>query len=182
MRSTLDRMWQEIEQTGHPAGYVVEIIDGRVIMTPQSPVQSWTISNVQRQGEAIGIDPRRLVTDVAIDFPGETSAAPDLAILDEAAVPIGRRFSCLDVLAAVEVVSSESDANDYVTKVAKYARFGIATYLIVDPFRGVCTLHEKAEAEGYKQVTEYAYGETVPLRVTDGLTVELDTSTFVREG
>jgi Uma2 family endonuclease len=181
MRSTLDRMWQEIEETGHPAGYVVEIIDGKVIMTPQSPVQSWTVRNVDRQVEAAGIDPRRLVTDVAVDFPGETSAAPDLAILDEAAVPIGRRFSCLDVLAAVEVVSSESDANDYVTKVAKYARFGIATYLIIDPFRGVCTLHEKAEAEGYTKVAEYAYGETVPVRVQDGLTVELDTSSLLRE-
>jgi hypothetical protein len=174
-------MWQEIEETGHPAGYVVEIIDGKVIMTPQSPVQDWTIDDVRDMAKAAGIDRRRLASDVAVDFPGETSAAPGLAILDEAAVAIGRRYSCVDVLAAVEVVSSDSDANDYVTKVAKYARFGIATYLIIDPFRGVCTLHEKAEAEGYKQVTEYAYGETVPLRVEGGLTVDLTTSRFVRE-
>ncbi len=181
MRSTLDRMWREIEEVGHPAGYVVEIIDGKVIMTPQSPVQSWTVTDVLGAAMAAGIDRRRLVNDVAVDFPGETSAAPDLAILDEAAVPIGRRYNCVDVLAAVEVVSARSDDNDYVTKVAKYARFGIDTYLIIDPFRGVCTLHEKAEATGYEQVTEYTYGRTVPLRVSDGLTVQLVTSDFVRE-
>jgi hypothetical protein len=120
----------------------------------------------------------KTASHVFVDFPGETSLAPDVAILVSDAGPHGNRYECTDVLAAVEFVSTEGDANDYVTKVAKYGRFGVAAYLIVDPFRAVCTLLEGPQPTGYKAKTEIPFGEPVALRLADGRDVDLDTSEF----
>ncbi|WP_030673377.1 Uma2 family endonuclease [Streptomyces sp. NRRL B-1347] len=175
--TVLDRLWREVEaRSTNTEGYVVEIIDGKVIMTPQSPVRSNTIRNVTRQAERILGEQVPLVVDVAIDFPGETSSAPDITILDEGAQPRGKRYTCLDVIAAVEIVSTESDDNDYVTKVATYSRFGIETYLILDPFKKLCTLYEGSGATGYRRKTEYPYGAAVDLKLSDGREFTLDTS------
>ncbi|MEV5505128.1 Uma2 family endonuclease [Streptomyces orinoci] len=176
--AVLDRLWREVETMTPPEGYVVEIIDGRVIMTPQSPTQSNTIRSITRQAErALGEDVP-LVFDVAIDFPGETSSAPDVSILDLDAQPRGKRYVCQDVVAAIEVVSSDSDDQDYVTKVAKYGRFGIETYLIIDPFKRVCTLYEGALPTGYAKRSEYAYGQVVEVDLVDGRKFVIDTSGF----
>lgn len=179
--AVLDRLWRDVEAQTHIEGYVVEIIDGKVIMTPQSPVQSNTIRSLIRQAErALGED-APLVFDVGIDFPGETSLAPDMAILDVDAQPRGKRYVYMDVVAAIEVVSTEADPNDYVTKVAKYSRFGIETYLIIDPFTRVCTLHEGAGAETYAKSTEFAYGASVTMDLADGRKLTLDTGGFPGE-
>ncbi|MCI3931334.1 Uma2 family endonuclease [Streptomyces sp. AN091965] len=175
--TVLDRLWRDVEAQTNIEGFVVEIIDGKVIMTPQSPAQSNTILNVVMQAHTI-LRGAPIVFDVGIDFPGETSTAPDITILDEDAEPRGKRYICQDVIAAIEVVSTESDDNDYVTKVAKYSRFGIETYLILDPFKKLCTLYEGSGATGYRKKTEYPYGATVDLALSDGRKFSLDTSGF----
>lgn len=179
--AVLDRLWRDLEAQTSIEGYVVEIIDGRVIMTPQSPNQSNTIRSVIRQAErALGEDVP-MVFDVGIDFPGETSLAPDVAILDLDAQPRGKRYVYMDVIAAIEVVSTKDDVNDYVTKVAKYSRFGIETYLIIDPFKSVCTLYEGIGADGYGEPKEYAYGDMITLSLVDGRELTIDTSGFPAE-
>ncbi|MEI5099354.1 Uma2 family endonuclease [Streptomyces sp. PmtG] len=175
--TVLDRLWREVEARTHIEGSVVEIIDGKVIMTPQGPVQSDTIYDVMTQARgALGKMP--IVFAVAIDFPGKTSLAPDITILDVGAQPHGKRYVFVDVLAAVEIVSTESDDNDYVTKVAKYSRFGIETYLILDPFKQLCTLYEGSSGTGYRKKTEHPYGASIDLKLSDGRTFTLDTSGF----
>ncbi|WP_369205021.1 Uma2 family endonuclease [Streptomyces sp. PU-14G] len=159
-------------------GYVVEVIDGRVVMTPQGPDQDDTVFEIRSQvRERFGKN-LKTASDVFVDFPGETSLAPDVALLTPDAVPHGNRYVCTDVLAAVEFVSIKGDANDYVTKVAKYARFGIAAYLIVDPFTAVCTLLEDPQPTGYAERTEIPFGEPVALRLADGRSVGIDTEPF----
>ncbi|GAA1922415.1 Uma2 family endonuclease [Streptantibioticus ferralitis] len=159
-------------------GYVIDVVDGRVIMTPQGPDRDDTIFDVRSQirdqyGKSV-----KTASDVFVDFPGETSFAPDVAILDADAVRHGNRYVCTNVLAAVEFVSVENDVNDYVTKVAKYGRFGIATYLIIDPFKQVCTLLEGPTPTGYAERTEIPFGEHVELRLADGRSIDIDTSDF----
>ncbi|MEU2389726.1 Uma2 family endonuclease [Streptomyces sp. NPDC007369] len=180
--TVLDRLWRDVEAQTSIEGYVVEIIDGKVIMTPQSPAQSNTIRSVIRQAErALGEDVP-LVFDVGIDFPGETSLAPDVAILDLDAQPRGKRYVFMDVVAAIEVVSTPADDNDYVTKVGKYSRFGIDTYLIIDPFTRTCTLYDGAGAAGYARKAEFAHGEVIDLSLSDGRKFSIDTSGFPVEG
>ena len=89
---------------------------------------------------------------------------------------------CTDVLAAVAFVSVDNDVNAYVTKVAKYGRFGIATYLIIDPFKQLCTLLEGPTPTGYAERAEIPFGEHVELRLADGRSIDIDTSDFPRRG
>ncbi|AJC58346.1 Uma2 family endonuclease [Streptomyces sp. 769] len=179
--TVLDRIWRDVEAQTNIEGYVVEIIDGKVIMTPQSPVQSNTIRSLIRQAERELGEEVPLVFDVGIDFPGETSLAPDIAILDLDAQPRGKRYVYMDVVAVIEVVSTKDDPNDYGTKVAKYSHFGIETYLIVDPFTRICTLHEGSGPEGYGKSTAFAYGDVVTMDLADGRKFAVDTSGFPGE-
>ncbi|MFI8851364.1 Uma2 family endonuclease [Streptomyces sp. 891-h] len=161
-----------------PEGYRVEIFDGEVIMTPQSPEQDWTVNEVRSAVRKAAVPRERVFGDVLVRFPGENDAAPDLTILAEGAERHGDSYDCMDVLAAVEVTSRPDDDKDYVRNVAKYARFGIELYLIADPFKKLCTLMTEPHATGYAKVKEIPYGEPLTLTLSSGERIEIDTSDF----
>lgn len=165
-----------------PEGYKIELFEGRVIMTPRSPEQDWTVSDVRDAAKSAGISRDRIFGDVLIKFPGENDAAPDLTILAEGASRSGNSFICVDVLAVVEVPSEPDDEKDYVRNVRKYSRYGIPAYLIADPFRRSCTLMTEPQARGYGATEEIPYGEELTLRLETGEIVRVDTGSFpVRE-
>lgn len=171
-----------IERGGIPEGYKVEVFDGRVIMTPQSPEQDWTVSDVKDAVKASGIARERVFGDVLITFPGENDAAPDLTVVGFDAERRRNSYSCLDVLAVVEVPSEPDDEKDYVRNVRKYGRFGIEFYMIADPFRKAVTLMTEPRDSGYGQSVEIPYGQVVAFTLATGERVKIDTSTFpVRE-
>jgi Uma2 family endonuclease len=159
-------------------GFKIEVVGGQIIMTPQSNIQGWTIRRVQNAAEASGITEERLLSDVLIQFPGEPSRCPGVAILEEGS---GEPYSHEDVLAAIEVVSSRNDSRDYAIKVEQYARYGVPTFLIIDPFRGQCTLLTRPKGDAYATREEYSYGETVTLHLTDGSKVDIPTDKFKRK-
>ncbi|MDT3398445.1 Uma2 family endonuclease [Streptomyces sp. B1866] len=159
-------------------GFKVEVVEDRIVMTPQSHIQSWTILDVQVAAMSAGVRKERLLSDVLIDFPGESPRAPDVAIVEEGA---RAPFSHDDLLAAVEIVSSENDSHDYVLKLGQYARFGVPLYLVVDPFRGECTLYARPADGKYAKQETFRYGETITLRLADGSAVELPTADFRRK-
>ncbi|GAA1149534.1 MULTISPECIES: Uma2 family endonuclease [Streptomyces violaceusniger group] len=172
LRQTAERAAAQFE------GFKIEVVGGQIVMTPQSDIQSWTIRRVQNAAEASGIAEERLLSDVLIQFPGEPPRVPDVTILEDGAK---EPYSYDDVLAAVEIVSTEDDDNDYVIKLKQYARFGIPTYLIIDPFRGQCTLLTRPKGGTYASRDDYAYGETVTLHLTDGSEVAVPTDKFKRK-
>ncbi|NGO70542.1 Uma2 family endonuclease [Streptomyces sp. SB3404] len=161
-----------------PEGYQIELFEGTVIMTPQGPEQSRTVFRLSSAAEAAELPAERVLSDVLIKFPGENDAAPDLTILAEGATRAGNSYFSHDVLAVVEVPSEPDDDKDYVRNVRKYGRYGIRTYLVADPFKGVCTLMTEPYATGYGKVQEVPYGETVTLYLDSGEVVPIDTSTF----
>lgn len=167
-----------IERGGIPEGFKVEVFDGRVIMTPQSPEQDWTVSDVKDAVKAAGIARERVFGDVLITFPGENDAAPDLTVVGFDAERRKNSYSCLDVLAVVEVPSEPADEKDYVRNVQKYGRFGIDFYMIADPFKKAVTLLSEPQPSGYGQAVEVPYGETVSFTLATGERVKIDTSTF----
>ncbi|MFI9722363.1 Uma2 family endonuclease [Streptomyces sp. NPDC052396] len=158
-------------------GFKIEIVGDRIIMTPQSSVQSWTIHRVQTAAETSGIPGERLLSDVLIQFPGEPPRCPDVAIVEEGATA---PYSHDDVLAAIEIVSSKNDRNDYALKVQQYARYGVPICLIIDPFRGQCSLLTEPGDDAYASCAEYKYGDTVTLHLRDDSRVEIPTHTFKR--
>lgn len=171
-------MSELIERGGVPEGYKVEVFDGRVIMTPQSPEQHWTVRDVEGAVTAAGIARERVFGDVLVTFPGENDAAPDLTVIGFDAERRKNSYSCLDVLMVAEVPSEPEDEKDYVRNVQKYGRFGIDYYMIADPFKKVVTLMSEPHASGYDRVVEIPYGESVSLTLATGERVKIDTSTF----
>ncbi|MEU9183968.1 hypothetical protein AB0D14_05250 [Streptomyces sp. NPDC048484] len=61
-------MSELIERGGVPEGYKVEVFDGRVIMTPQSPERHWTVRDVEGAVTAAGIARERVFGDVLVTF------------------------------------------------------------------------------------------------------------------
>ncbi len=159
-------------------GFKIEVVGGRVIMTPQSDIQGWTIRRIQNAVEDSGLPEERFLTDVLIEFPeGEPPRCPDVAIVEEGAT---RPYTYEDLLAAIEVVSTQSEENDYRIKVEQYARYGVPMYLIVDPFKGKCTLLTRPKGDVYTTSVLHAYGETISIRLADGSEVEIPTDKFKR--
>jgi Uma2 family endonuclease len=176
--TVLDELWREIDATVKIEGFKIEILEGKVVMTPQSPEQDWTTDDVKASALQAGISRDRLVSDVAIDFPDETSSAPDVSVLDKGAHRNQNRFTCVDLLAAFEVVSKPGDPNDYVLKVEKYGRYGVGVYVIADPFTRLCTVFEQPTGSGYAERTEVPYGGTIEVRLRTGEAFTVDTATF----
>ncbi|MEV0639644.1 Uma2 family endonuclease [Streptomyces sp. NPDC050619] len=167
-----------IERGAVPEGYKVEVFDGRVIMTPSSPEQDWTVSDAKDAVRAAGIAREPVYGDVVITFPGENDAAPDLTIVGFDAERRKNSYSCIDVLAVVEVPSEPEDEKDYVRNVRKYGRYGIDFYMIADPLKKTVTLMSELHASGYGRVVEIPYGHAVGFTLATGERVKIDTSTF----
>ncbi|MER5584639.1 Uma2 family endonuclease [Streptomyces asoensis] len=164
-----------IMHTEFPKGYTVLFgADGKVIMTPQSEEHSSTIRSMQIDSLALGRH-AKVTSDVYIDFPADENSAPDLAILREDARKEGKRYSFEDVLLISEVVSTSSARKDYDDCTAKYGRYGIPVYLVVDPYAGEVVMHTEPSANGYSTALKRAYGTgKLPIPLADGRTFTLD--------
>jgi hypothetical protein len=165
-----------IVHTEFPKGYTVLFgADGKVIMTPQSEEHSSTIRSMQIDSAAALGRHAKVTSDVYIDFPAEENSAPDLAILREDARKEGKRYSFEDVLLISEVVSTSSARKDYDDCTAKYGRYGIPVYLVVDPYAREVVLHTEPTTNGYSTAHTRAYGTgQLPIALTDGRTFTLD--------
>lgn len=171
LRETVERAASVFE------GFKIEVVGDRIIMTPQSNVQGWTIRRVQNAIEDCGIAEERILTDVQIEFPGEPPRCPDVAIVEDgSAAP----YKYEGLMVAIEIVSSKNDRNDYAIKLQQYAHYGVPIYLIIDPFRGQCSLLTEPGNDSYASCEEYKYGDTVTFRLEDGTHIEIPTHTFKR--
>lgn len=164
-----------ITHTEFPEGYTVFFgADGKVIMTPQSEEHSSTIRSMQIDSLALGRH-AKVTSDVYIDFPADENSAPDFAILREDAQKEGKRYSFEDVLLIAEVVSVSSARKDYDDCTAKYGRYGIPVYLVVDPYAQEVVLHSQAVGHGYIAAHTHKYGTgKLPIPLADGRTFTLD--------
>ncbi|MFE6228036.1 Uma2 family endonuclease [Streptomyces sp. NPDC057854] len=166
---------EAIMHTAFPEGYAVFFgVDGKVIMTPQSLEHSSTIRSLQIDTLALGRH-AKVTSDVYIDFPADENSAPDLAILREDAEKQGKRYSFEDVLLIAEVVSVSSARKDYDDCTAKYGRYGIPVYLVVDPYAAEVVVHSRPTGAGYIAAHTHQYGTgKLPIDLADGRTFTLD--------
>jgi len=165
-----------IVRTEFPKGYTILFgADGKVIMTPQSFEHSSTIKSMQYDTIVSLGRHAKTASDVYIDFPADENSAPDLAVLREDARREGKRYSFEDVLLISEVVSTSSARKDYDDCTAKYGRYGIPVYLVVDPYAREVVLHTEPTASGYSTAHTRAYGTgKLPIPLADGRTFTLD--------
>ena len=165
----------EVMHTEFPAGYVVFFgTDGKVVMTPQSFEHSSTIKSMQIDSLSLGRH-AKTVSDVYLDFPADENSAPDFAILREDAQRQGKRYGFDDVLLIAEVVSVSSARKDYDDCTAKYGRYGIPVYVVVDPYSAEVVVHTQPTGTGYIAAHTHKYGSgKLPIELADGRTYTLD--------
>ncbi|WP_314618167.1 Uma2 family endonuclease [Streptomyces stackebrandtii] len=165
-----------IMHTEFPEGYTVFFgADGKVIMTPQSLEHSTTIKSLQYDTIVSLGRHAKTISDVYLDFPADENSAPDLAILREDSQRVGKRYSFEDVLLIAEVVSVSSARKDYDDCTAKYGRYGIPVYLVVDPYAAEVVVHTQPTGTGYIAAHTHKYGTgKLPIDLADGRTFTLD--------
>ncbi|WP_441250489.1 Uma2 family endonuclease [Kitasatospora sp. McL0602] len=164
-----------VMHTEFPTGYVVFFgTEGKVVMTPQSEEHSSTIRSMQIDSLALGRH-AKVISDVYIDFPADENSAPDFAILREDAQRQGKRYGFEDVLLIAEVVSISSARKDYDDCTAKYGRYGIPVYVVVDPYAAEVVVHTQPTGTGYIAAHTHKYGSgKLPIELADGRTYTLD--------
>ncbi|MFE3578582.1 Uma2 family endonuclease [Streptomyces vinaceus] len=164
-----------VMHTEFPAGYVVFFgTDGKVVMTPQSFEHSSTIKSMQIDSLSLGRH-AKTASDVYLDFPADENSAPNFAILREDAQRQGQRYSFEDVLLIAEVVSVSSASKDYDDCTAKYGRYGIPVYVVVDPYAAEVVVHTRPTGSGYIAAHTHKYGSgKLPIELADGRTCTLD--------
>jgi len=165
-----------IVRTEFPEGHAILFgIDGKIILTPRSYEHSSTIKSMQYD-TAVSVGLRAKVTsDVYIDLPADENSAPDLAIPREDARQESKHYSFEDVLLISEVVSTSSARKDYDDCTAKYGRYGIPIYLVVDPYAREVVLHTQPTGTGYIAAHTHKYGTgKLPIPLADGRTFTLD--------
>ncbi|WP_031519153.1 Uma2 family endonuclease [Streptomyces sp. NRRL F-5123] len=164
-----------IVHTEFPEGYTVLFgADGKVITTPRSEEHSKTIRSMMIDSLPLGRH-ANVVSDVYIDFPADEFSAPDFAIIREEAHRESTRHSFEDLLLISEVVSTSSARKDYDDCTAKYGRYGIPVYMVVDPYAEEVGLHTQPTTAGYIAAHTHAYGTgKLPIALADGRTFTLD--------
>ncbi|MGW1253879.1 Uma2 family endonuclease [Streptomyces sp. NPDC002513] len=164
-----------VMHTEFPAGYVVFFgTDGKVVMTPQSFEHSSTIKSMQIDSLSLGRH-AKTASDVYLDFPADENSAPDFAILREDAQRQGKRYGFEDVLLIAEVVSVSSARKHYDDCTAKYGRYGIPVYVVVDPYAAEVVVHTQPTGSGYIAAHTHKYGSgKLPIELADGRTYTLD--------
>jgi Uma2 family endonuclease len=164
-----------VMNTEFPMGYVVFFgTDGKVVMTPQSEEHSSTIRSMQIDSLALGRH-AKVISDVYVDFPADENSAPDFAIMREDAQRQGKRYGFEDVLLIAEVVSVSSARKDYDDCTAKYGRYGIPVYVVVDPYAAEVVVHTQPTGAGYIAAHTHTYGSgKLPIALADGRTYTLD--------
>ncbi|GAA2105947.1 Uma2 family endonuclease [Actinomadura alba] len=175
-RPTLREIHESMEVPGHR----VELIGGRIIVSPVPQIRHgeivfWLGDQLQNVCAAKGwsrlpqttldmlATDERIVPDVLV-YPREESIA------EAWLVPAAR------ALLVVEIVSPSSRRTDYEDKCVSCAKNGIPMYLIIDPYDATLTLCTEPSEKGYRLVHSVDVGDKLDLPEPFGIT--LDTGTL----
>lgn len=168
-----------LEDLEVPEGFRPELINGELILSPSpKPLHWWIQLSLYDQFRPLGwtITLGQTVVHPEHD---DQEPRPDLALLPaEAEIDPEGVFPAEEIQLAVEVLSRWNRGTDLVDKVEVYAGFDIPLYLIIDPFKGECLLHQHPSGAAYATKQVFKFGDPVPL--PDPVGVTLDTSSFKR--
>jgi Uma2 family endonuclease len=183
MSESVEDLENVLNQYGVPDGFTAEIIDGRIVLSPQREEHNHISRMIVRAFvERYGWD-RPMLEDVRVNFPGkEVGYAPDVAFpRQEATRADNDKFDARDLDFVAEVVSPDSGKSDYGRKSDAYAAEGIPAYLIVDDATGWCELRQAPREGQYTQVRRFRFGDRVEVEA-GGTSFVVETATFALGG
>lgn len=167
---------QEIHESLDLPGHRVEILGGRIIVSPSPLVTHgrivvWLIEALSQACVANKWDrlPQTTVDLVATD----ERIVPDLLVYPGDQADDDRWMVPADgAVLVVEIVSPSSTGDDYGRKRESCAKNGIPMYLIVDPYDATLTLCSEPAADGYRLVHAVDVGDKLGLPEPFGLTLD----------
>lgn len=162
-RTTLE----EIHEALDVPGWRIEILEGRIVMSP-SPIKlhsriiNWLARTLDTLCDEKGWE---CLTQVTLDLVATRDRVePDLLVYPLDEVTDGQWLLPVDrAILVVEVVSPSSRHDDYKTKRRACALNHIPLYLVIDPEASSLTLYSLPGEEGYRQVTPLPAGGRLDL-------------------
>jgi len=140
-------------------GYLTEIVEGSIVMSPVKPHHAETIRLVWNTLRDQVADEWGFTSDVAFPFSDDHEFCPDLTIIPASEVAKNEGAYPADLIEfVVEVVSQGSIRRDYEVKPRWYAGRGIANYLILDPLKGHAVTMWNPGPDGYLGRDTVPYG------------------------
>lgn len=151
-----------------PEGYRVQVIDGRIIVTPppdgrhalavEALADALRAAGARRKGA-------RVLQGVGLYLrPGKKGfVIPDLAVLDEDFVDHPLPYNCYPatVFRLVAEVTSSNWRDDTESKAEAYARVGVPVYVVADREHGTVRVLSRPLQGRYQNEAEYLPGDTV---------------------
>lgn len=165
------------------AGFRVEILGGRIVMSPSPSHKHARILTDLLVQIAAGISDEYVVeqgSGVNAPMLGEEYAIPDLSVYTaDVQDPDSDAWEALpdQTPLVVEVVSKSNARSDTVFKLGWYAEAGVPAYLLIDPRDATWRLHTEPEGTSYGHVVEGRFGE--PVKLPAPIDLEVSTSKFL---
>jgi Uma2 family endonuclease len=168
--SDLDRLHSQLSELEDMfPGYLTEIVEGSIVMSPVKPHHAETLRLVWNALREQVAEEWGFTSDVAFPFDEDNEFCPDLAIIPASEVAKNEGAYSPDLVElAVEVVSKGSIRRDYEVKSRWYASRGIANYLIFDPLQGHVVTLWNPGADGYAGRDTIPYGPELIVASTLG--------------
>jgi Uma2 family endonuclease len=167
-----DELWAKMP------GHRVEIIEGRIIVTPPADdmhsdaLRSLTLSLGQlHRGETL------LAQAIGVWLGGTSDyAVPDFAVVDADYKDHLVKYNCYDPAAfrLVLEVTSSNRGDDLIAKRVAYAAVGIPAYVIVDRREQIILVLTDPHGSDYRVRATYRHGETFKLPDSVGTAVEVE--------
>ncbi|MDT0320913.1 Uma2 family endonuclease [Streptomyces millisiae] len=153
-----------------PEGYRVQVIDGRIIVTPPADGDhAVALTALMAALLAAGAEEKGLhvVQGLGIYLrPGKKGfAIPDLALVDEDFREHQLPYNCYapSVFRLVAEVTSSNWRDDTDSKVTAYATVGVPVYLIADREHGKVLVLTRPHEGAYQSTAEYLPGDKVEI-------------------
>ncbi|MCC9708981.1 Uma2 family endonuclease [Streptomyces sp. MNU76] len=163
--SDTDRMHAQLSRLEDMfPGYLTEIVEGSMMLSPVRPFHGQTVLGVWTSLEEQLAPDWALVSDVAFPFDDANEFCPDLAAIPVEAEAENHSAYPADLIGFVaEVVSPESIRRDYEIKPRRYASQGISHYVILDPLKGHAVTMWNPGPDGYQGRDTLPYGPDLTL-------------------
>jgi len=176
---TVSVLPEELYETMEPIeGLRVELLDGRLVMSPPPTVQHndavWWL--VEALFEAATQNGWRLLQTTAVHVEATRDRPqPDLVVAPRGAPQYDdHELHAHGVLLVAEVVSPSSRHDDREFKRDAYARGRVPLYLLIDPHKGErsVTLFSDPHPEGYRSRTRVPFGDEIALPEPFGIVLD----------
>ncbi|MBB6169972.1 Uma2 family endonuclease [Nocardiopsis mwathae] len=176
-RTTAGSLRRLVEEAPTPRGFRVEIIRGRIVMSPTPSFKHG--GTVRRIGQQLlaQLDENRIAQQmysIASPIDADDYTSPGLVVVPAAVEDEDGWLLDADAVDLTVEVASPGNANcDFTDKLEEYAAWHIPVYLLVDPRKGGVFVYSDPAKGRYRTTHEAGFGEVIELPgPLDGIRIE----------